>query len=119
MTRFVLALALLTGIAAAGPAAAQTPRPKPHVTPTTGATSRKIHVTNLTNPGNARNKVGTMSGAGCTSGVTANRSQLAVNPINGQAQAAPIVAVPVGKGAGSVANATTRAQQAQACAHTR
>jgi len=109
-----LLLSVLVAVATAGPAAAQSP----HATPTSAANYRKVP-TSLSNPANRKNNAGTMSGAGCTSGVTANRSQLAVNPINGNAQAAPIVSVPLSKGSGSVANATTRAQQAHACAHTR
>jgi len=61
----------------------------------------------------------TMSGQGCISGPTANRAQNTINPITGKSQAAPIVAIPLNKGAGSVAGATTRAQQAAACAHGR
>jgi hypothetical protein len=45
------------------------------------------------------------------------RAQTDVNPITGKLQAAPIIEIPVTKGGGSVASATTRAQQAQACAH--
>jgi hypothetical protein len=49
----------------------------------------------------------------------AQRAQGAVNPINGQAQAAPIISIPLNKNSEGVANATSRGQQAQACAHTR
>jgi hypothetical protein len=116
MKRFALFLSFLVAAAVAVPADAQTAHP----TPSSAANYAKVHhVGSLTNPGAQRNKVGTMNGAGCTSGAVANRSQLAVNPINGQAQAAPIVSIPLNKGGGSVADATTRAQQAHACAHTR
>jgi hypothetical protein len=71
----------------------------------------------LTNPG-ASSSTSTMSGAGC-GGPRANAAQTAINPITGQPQAAPIVAVPLTKGAGTVASATNHAQQAQACAHGR
>jgi hypothetical protein len=42
-----------------------------------------------------------------------------VNPITGQPQASTIVSVPVTKGGGSIASATNRQQQVEACAHTR
>ena len=113
MKRFALLLAVLLA-AAAVPAVAQTA----HSTPSSAANYGKVRLPSLTNPGNQRNKVGTMNGAGCTSGAMASRSQLAVNPINGKAQAAPIVSIPLTKGGGSVADATTRAQQVHACAHT-
>jgi hypothetical protein len=115
MKRFGWVLVVLTLLTAV-PAGAQSP--KPHATPTSAAMSKKIPVTNLSNPGNRSNNAGTMSGQGCISGPTANRAQTTVNPINGHAQAATIVSVPLGKGSGSVASATTRQQQAQACAHT-
>jgi len=115
MMRFAL-LFLALALAAVAPAAAQTPRP--HGTPTSGAMVRKVPASNFVNPGNNASRVGPMSGQGCMSGPGANRSLAAVNPITGQAQAAPIISIPLGPGGGSVANATTRAQQAQACAHT-
>jgi hypothetical protein len=116
MKRFALLLSVVVAAATFAPAVAQPAHPKP--TPA-GHYGKVHHVTSLANPGAQRNKVGTMNGAGCMSGAMASRSQLAVNPINGKAQAAPIVSVPIGKGGGSVADATTRAQQAHACAHTR
>ena len=116
MKSFALLLSALVATATAAPALAQTAHP----TPTSAADYARVHHTvNLTNPGKQSHNVGTMSGAGCTSAVMANRAQLSVNPINGQAQAAPIVSIPLSKGGGSVANATTKAQQAHACAHTR
>jgi hypothetical protein len=69
----------------------------------------------LKNPG-ASSNTSTMSGQGCI-GPRANAAQTAINPINGQKQAAPIVAVPLTSGAGTVASATNRAQQNQACVH--
>jgi hypothetical protein len=58
-----------------------------------------------------------MSGQGCISGPTAVRAQNSINPITGRPQAATIVSIPIGKGSGDVASSTTRAQQAEACAH--
>jgi hypothetical protein len=113
--RFALLLSALA-LAAVAPAAAQTPGP--HGTPTSSALIRKVPASNFVNPGNNGSKIGPMSGQGCMSGPGANRSQAAVNPINGHAQAAPIISIPVGQGGGSVANSTTRAQQSYACAHT-
>jgi hypothetical protein len=115
MMRFALLFSALA-IATLAPAAAQTPGP--HGTPTSPALSRKVPASNFVNPGNHASKLGPMSGQGCMSGPGANRSQAAINPINGHAQAATIISIPIGKGGGSVANATTRSQQAQACAHT-
>ena len=127
MVRFALVLVFLT-VATAVPAGAQSPAahatptahavPAGHATPTSSAMSKKIPVSSLSNPGNHGTNPGTMSGQGCISGPTANRAQTTVNPVNGHAQAATIVSVPIGKGAGSVANSTTRQQQAEACAHT-
>ena len=116
MKRFALPLLILIATATAAPAVAQTAKP----TPTSPVFYAKVkHVHNLTNPGKPSKNVGTMSGAGCQTGVMANKAQLAVNPINGQAQAAPIVSIPIGQGGGNIANATTKAQQAHTCAHTR
>jgi hypothetical protein len=116
MKRFALLLSVLVATAAAAPAVAQTVHP----TPSSAANYAKVHHSmSLTNPGAAHNTTGTMSGAGCQSGAVANAAQLAVNPINGRAQAAPIISIPITKGGGSVASATTKAQQAHACAHTR
>jgi hypothetical protein len=96
------ALLLAAALVLAG--AAQTP--KPHGTgfytgPSGRATPHPLH------------------GRACNGSIMAQRAQTAVNPINGQAQAAPIVVVPLTKNGGGTANATSRAQQAQACAHTR
>lgn len=115
MKRFALVLSVFAALAGAGPAAAQAPQ----ASPTSAAMSRKVNASNLTNPASRSTNPHTMSGQGCISGPMANRAQLAINPITGKAMAAPIVEIPVGKGAGSVANATTRAQQAHACAHPR
>jgi hypothetical protein len=78
--------------------------------------STRLHVTNFTNPGSA--KTHPMNGQGCVSGPGANRAARTVNPVNGHAQAATIISIPITKGGGSVANATTHKQQAEACAHT-
>jgi hypothetical protein len=72
----------------------------------------------FTNPAAPRSNSGSMTGQGCI-GQNANASQTAINPITGKPQAAPIVAIPVSHGAGTVASATQRAQQNQACAHGR
>jgi hypothetical protein len=114
MKRFAVVLSVLVAVAGAGRVAAQTP----HATPTSAAMSQKVPAMNLTNPAN-RSNPHTMSGQGCISGPTANRAQLAINPITGKLMADPIVEIPLTKGGGSVANATTRAQQAHACAHPR
>ncbi len=116
MKRCALLLTILVAATATVPVLAQSAHP----TPSSAANYAKVHhVTSLTNPGAKSHNVGTMSGAGCNSGAMMSRSQQAVNPINGQAQAAPIISIPIGKGGGSVANATTKAQQAHGCAHTR
>jgi hypothetical protein len=115
MMRFALLFPVLA-LAAVAPAGAQTPGP--HGTPTSSALIRKVPASNFVNPGNKASRVGPMSGQGCMSGPGANRALANVNPINGHAQTTPIIAIPIGKGGGSVANATTRAQQAHACAHT-
>ncbi len=115
MMRFGWLFVVFT-LATAVPAGAQSPAA--HATPTSAAMSKKIPVSNLSNPSVHSNNAGTMSGQGCMSGPTANRAQTTVNPINGHAQAATIVAIPIGKGSGSMQSATTHAQQAQACAHT-
>ncbi len=91
-------------------ATAATPAPPPV------PLSTKLPATSLTNPGGQ--KTHPMNGQGCMSGPGANRAALTVNPVNGHAQAATIVSIPITKGGGSVANSTTHAQQAQACAHT-
>jgi hypothetical protein len=114
MKRLALLLAVLLAAATAAPAVAQTAHP----TPTSPVNYAKIkHVHNLVNPGRPSHNVGTMSGAGCQTGVMANKAQSSVNPINGKAQAAPLISIPITKGGGSVANATTKAQQAYTCAH--
>jgi hypothetical protein len=115
MKRFALGLSILAVLANAVAAGAQTP----HATPTSAAMSRKVPGTTLSNPANRSTNPHRMSGGGCISGPTANRAHLAVNPVTGKKQATPIVEVPLSKGAGSIADATTRAQQAHACAHAR
>ncbi len=113
--RLAAFLTVLAAVATAAPIAAQTPSPHP-----TGAMGvRNKHATTLSNPANRKTNAHTMSGRGCISGPNATRAELAVNPITGKAQAAPIVSIPLTKGGGDIASATTRAQQAHACAHTR
>jgi hypothetical protein len=111
MDRFALILSILITVGGAAPVAAQTPHP----TPSLAGASRKVPVS-LSNPGSSGN-THAMSGQGCISGPTANRAQQYVNPITGKLMAAPIVEIPLTKGSGSVASATTRSQQAYACAH--
>lgn len=126
MMRLGWVLVVLT-LATGAPAGAQSPAPHgtpaAHASPgghaTSSAYSKKIPVNTFNNPGSHGATPGTMSGQGCINGPTANRAQTTVNPVNGKPQAATIVSVPLGKGSGSVANATTRQQQAEACAHTR
>ena len=77
--------------------------------------STRLHATNFTNPGSS--KTHPMNGQGCVSGPGANRAARTVNPVNGHAQAATIISIPITNG-GSVANSTTHAQQTEACAHT-
>jgi hypothetical protein len=111
MKRLALILSILVAVAA--PVVAQTP----HATPTVAGAERKVPV-NLSNP-RSRSNTHSMSGQGCISGPTANRALQEVNPITGKLMAAPILEIPLTKGGGSVADATTRAQQAHACAHGR
>jgi len=112
MRLFSVLLAAIA-FATAVPALAQAPTPRP-----TGAMGVKtMHVSNLVNPGSTKNKPATMSGQGCTSARGANAAAQSINPITGQAQAAPLVSVPIGGGSSTVASATTHAQQMHACAH--
>jgi hypothetical protein len=86
-------------------------------TPPPAPMSTRLHsATTFHNPGSE--KTHPMSGQGCVSGPGANRAATTVNPVNGHAQAATIISIPITKGGGSVANATTHKQQAEACAHT-
>ena len=114
MMRLAVLLTILAAVATAVPAvAAAAPSPRP-----TGAMGmRKTPPSAFLNSANRKHKPASMSGRGCTSGTLSMRAHLAVNPITGKPQAAPIVSVPLSKGGGSVAAATTRAQQAHACAH--
>jgi hypothetical protein len=113
MMRFAGLLIVLAAVATAVPAAAQSPTPRP-----TGAMGIRRVPISLQNPANRKNNPGVMGGQGCISGPTSVRAQTtAINPVNGQAQAAPIISIPLTKGGGDVASATTRAQQAHACAH--
>jgi hypothetical protein len=103
------AFALLVAVLPALPAGAA-PSPLPR-----GLLIHRVPTT-LSHPGKAKT-IPPMSGLGCI-GPHANAAQTAVNPITGKAQAAPLVVVPL-TGGSSVAAATTRAQQAHACAHPR
>jgi hypothetical protein len=113
MKRFALILSMLVAVAGTAPVAAQAPHP----TPSLAGASRKVPLS-LSNPNSSAN-THAMSGQGCISGPTANRAQQAVNPITGKLLGTPIVEIPLSKGGGSIPNATTRAQQAHACAHGR
>lgn len=113
--RFALVLAVLVAAATAGPAAAATP--PPHASAVMGV--HKLPVKGFLNSPKGKGNTHSMSGQGCISGPMAVRAQKTLNPITGKPQAATIVAVPLGKGSGDVASATTRAQQAEACAHAR
>ena len=113
--RFALILTALLAAATALPATAQTSAP--HVSTVMGP--RKVPVKNLLNSPNGKSNTHSMSGQGCMSGPTAVRAQNAINPITGKPQAATIVSIPLGKGSGDIASATTRAQQAEACARSR
>jgi hypothetical protein len=95
-------LAALVVLVAATPAGAQTPNP--HKTP----------VMQLQHPA-AHHGVTPADASVCNrNAVTAAQH---VNPITGQKQAQTIVSVPLTKGSGSVASATNRQQQLDACAH--
>jgi hypothetical protein len=103
----VIGFALLIAIAP-GIASGATPDPAP-----SGVMQRKVPTT-FRNPGHYRHGQSKLTGAGCI-GPRVNAAQAATNPITGRPQAAPIVAIPIG--GGSIASATNRAQQNQACIH--
>ncbi len=113
--RFALILTALVAAATALPVAAQTP--SPHVSGVFGPS--RVPPKNLLNSPNTKANTHSMSGQGCISGPTSMRAQNSLNPITGKQQAATIVSIPIGRGSGDVASSTTRAQQAQACAHSR
>jgi hypothetical protein len=113
MMRFALLAAF--GALMAAPAGAQTPPPG-HVYHHT-AVQHQASPMRFTNPSGGSGPH-PMNGQGCI-GPHANAAQTTINPINGKPQAATIVAIPLSKGAGGVASATNRAQQAQACAQSR
>ena len=132
MMRFasmLVALTLATGVPAGAQSPAAHPTPAAHANPTahaaahttatSSAYSKKIQVNSFSNPGQHGSTPGVMSGSGCQTGGQANRAATTVNPVNGHPGSSTVVAIPIGKGSGSVANATTRQQQAEACAHTR
>jgi hypothetical protein len=109
MRSIALTLALVVTLAPLGAGAAPSPLPS-------GLLIQKAP-TSLSNPGTRKTAPG-MNGQGCIASHV-NASQTAVNPITGKPQAAPIVSIPITAHGGSVASATTRAQQAHACAHAR
>ena len=106
---------LLAAVLSAAAFAQENAAPAPHKH---NATLHKSKPMTFRNPANRTSNSGSMTGQGCI-GQNANAAQTAINPITGKPQAAPIVAVPVTKGAGTVASATQHAQQTQACAHGR
>lgn len=102
MIRFALVPTILGALALAAPAAAQTPQPHPPGflnSPAGRATPHPLH------------------GRACNGGVMANRAATTINPVTGKPEPKAIVVVPLTKNGGGVANATTRAAQAEACAH--
>ncbi len=113
--RFAAVLTLVFTAALASGAYAQTASEVPHKH---NATYHRSTPMTFTNPGSHSSVAGPAGGQSCI-GHNANAAQTAVNPITGKAQAAPFVVVPVSNNGGSVASATTRAQQAQACAQAR
>jgi hypothetical protein len=120
MMRLAVVFTALLAVATAVPAGAQAPSatPSPHVYKKS-ALQHKVKPTTFSNPGNPNYNPGTQSGRDCISGRGANAGQQTINHITGQPKSETIVSIPLGNGAGSVASSTTRAQQAQACAHAR
>jgi len=118
MIRLAALFTALIAVATAVPAGAQTATPSPHAYKNS-ALQHKVKPMTFTNPGSATYKPGTLSGRDCSSGRGANAGQQTVDPVTGKPRAATIVSIPLGSGSGSVASSTTKAQQAQACAHTR
>jgi hypothetical protein len=115
MLRTAVLLSFVAFSLASVPAFAQEALDAPHKHNAMLHSSRPM---TFTNPANRTSNAGSMNGQGCI-GQNANAAQTAINPITGKAQAAPLVAVPATKGAGTVAAATAHAQQNQACAHAR
>jgi hypothetical protein len=107
--RFVAAALLLAALLVPALAGAA-PSPLP-----SGLMEHRIPLT-TTYPGAHHRNPSSMGGAGCIA-AHPNAGQTEINPITGKPQAAPIVAIPLT--GGNVANATTRAGQAHACAHAR
>ena len=117
MMRLAVLLTALVAVATAGPAGAQTQPPPAEHHHT--ALVHKAKPLTFSNPGNSKYNPGTRSGRDCISGRGANAGQQTVDPVTGKPRAATIVSIPLGNGGGSVASATTKAQQAQACGHAR
>jgi hypothetical protein len=118
MLRAIVLLAFLVSALAPTAGSAQS-RPAPSPSAHAYKHAAMLHSAKpltFTNPAQRSNATGTRSGAGC---IAAGPAQTAINPITGKPQAAPAVEVPVSAGAGSVASATTHAQQTQACAQGR
>jgi hypothetical protein len=118
MMRLAVLVSALVAVATAVPAGAQAATPSPHVYKHS-ALKHKAKPTTFSNPGNPKYNPGKQSGRDCISGRGANAGQQTIDPVTGKPRAATIVSIPLGNGAGSVASATTKAQQAQACGHAR
>jgi len=118
MMRFVAFLTTIVAVAAVVPAGAQTATPTPHAYKNT-ALQHKVKPMTFVNPGSTKQKPGTLSGRDCISGAGANAGQQTVDPVTGKPKAGTIVSIPLGGGSSSVQSSTTKAQQAQACGHTR
>jgi hypothetical protein len=56
-----------------------------------------------------------MSGQVCNSGATSSAARADINPITGEKQSAPIVAIPLTAASGNIARATEREQAASDC----
>jgi hypothetical protein len=111
--RNLVAALLLTAAFAPAMASAQAASPLP-----SGLLEHRVKGGTFTNPGAGHASPRPMSGQGCIASHI-NASQTNVNPITGKPQAAPIVSIPLTPNSGSIASATTRAQQSHACAHAR
>ena len=112
--RFLAAALILTMMLAPAIARAQAASPLP-----SGLLEHRVKAgSTFTYPPSGHASPRPMSGQGCMA-AHINAAQTNVNPITGKPQAAPIVSIPLGSNSGSVASATSRAQQSQACAHAR
>jgi len=90
------------------------PMPSASATPHAHPSPRPTSVMTFANPG-AKHALSSANGASC--GRNAVAAQQRVNPITDQPQAGTLVSVPITPGGGSIASATNRRQQADACTH--